>query len=127
MKKGAEKDKQQDIGGEHVSHDAEHAVTLVENRGAESRESIARMRDQVGQIVAVHTIRQHHDANDYEHAAHHPAGQFHADQNSDDGDRSIELRLRAGAVVDGLEVHHPVADGCYRKHDQDVVHHPHDC
>ena len=52
FQKGAEQDEQDHIGGQHVGHDAEHPVALVEDAGAQVGEGVAGMGEQVRGIVA---------------------------------------------------------------------------
>lgn len=49
-----------DLGREHVGHDAEHAITLVEDAGAQTGKGIATsVRDEFGCILAEYALQQH--------------------------------------------------------------------
>ena len=84
------------------------------------------MGQQVGHDVAVHAVSDHDDAHDDKDIAHDPAGQFDADQHAHDGHPLIHQVFSPGAVIDGLEIVHPVADGHNRCHNEKVVHRAHD-
>jgi hypothetical protein len=126
LEKGPEQDEEQHVGGQDVGHDAENAVGPIENTGAQSGQGVAGMGQQVGHDVAVHAVSDHDDAHDDKDIAHDPAGQFHADQHAHDGHPLIHQVFSPGAVVDGLEIVHPVADGHNRCHNEKVVHRAHD-
>ena len=61
LKERAEEDEQDHVGDQHVRHDAEHAVALVEDADAERREGVASVGDQVGHVGAglrIYTTRR---------------------------------------------------------------------
>ena len=110
LQKGSEDDEQDHVGGQHVGHDAEHAVALVEDAGAEFGEGVAGMRDDLGRVLTVDTVDQHDGGQDDEGVPHHPPGQLDPQQHPRHGDPLIQVGFGADPIVDGLEVPHPVAD-----------------
>ena len=105
---GSEDDEEDHVRRQHVGHDPEHAVALVEDAGAEFGKGVPGVRDEFGRVLP-------------EDVADHPAGQLDPQQNTRHGDPLVELRLGADPVVDGFEIPHPVADAGDGSGDQQVV------
>ena len=121
FEEGAKNDEQDDVGGQHVGHDAEHPVAFVENAGAEFGKGVSGVRYELGCVVTVDTVDQHDTAQDNEDVPHDPPRQFDSQQYARHGDPLIQVGLGADPIVDGLEVPHPVADANGGHGDEQVV------
>lgn len=110
LQKRPEDHEQNDIGGQYVGHDPEHAITLVEDTGAQVGESITGMGDQLRGIGPVDAVEEHDGTDNNKDAADDPARELDPEQHTHRGDGLVEYRLCAGPVIDDLEICDPVAD-----------------
>ena len=77
FQKGAKDNEQNNVSRQHIGHDAEYAITLVENTDAKVGKGVTGMLYDLWHqfTVAIHTIQQH-DGTDYnEHGANHQHGE----------------------------------------------------
>jgi hypothetical protein len=85
FQEGAEKNEKDDVGGQHVGHDAEDPVAHVVNGGAHVDEGRPRVLEELRGVGPIDPVKQHDDAHDHEGVAHHPPGQFDADEDPHHG------------------------------------------
>ncbi len=121
FEKCAKDHEQDDVGREDVCHNAEDAVTLVKNTGAQIREGIAGVRNQFGQVVTEDAIQDHDRAHDDKDDADHPARHLDADEHAHHRHPFIELGLGAGTIVDHFKINDPVTQGHDRTQDQHII------
>ena len=117
----AENHEQDDIGCEHVGHDAEHAVAFIEDAGAQVRKSVAGMRDQLRSVLTEHAVSDHDAPHDNEHHPDHAARDLDTHQHARNRDPLVDFGLGAGAIIDCLEIENPVAERGDGKRDQQKV------
>ena len=68
------------------------------------------MGKQIGHVITVNAIKEQHRPEDDKNDPDHPPGHLDTDENPDNGHGHVKGRLRAGAVIDHLEIKDPVAD-----------------
>ncbi len=111
FQKGTEKNKKDHVSGQHIRHDAEHAITFIKNTGAQFGKRVTGMGNEIWKVCPLNTIAEHQDTDNNKNIAHHPPGQFNTDENPDHGNGHVKGCFSAGAVVDGFKIKYPVSDG----------------
>ena len=108
FEKGAEKDKQDNVGHQHVGHDAEDAFLFQVDVVDDPFQGKTAMGDDVRHIGAEIAITDEKQADYGQGKAQHPAADFQGYQNAGQADQKIEGGFVAHAVVQGFEFHYPV-------------------
>ena len=62
-------------------------------------------------VCPVNTVAEHQGADNNKNIAHHPPGQFNADENPDHRNSHVKRCFNSCPVVDGFKIKHPVSDG----------------
>ena len=74
FKKCTKENKEKNIGGKDICHDAKYSITFVKDRSTESRKGVSCMGDQIRHVISVYSIRKHHNTNDNKDVANYTPG-----------------------------------------------------
>ncbi len=122
FQKGPEKNKKDHVSGQDIGHDAEHTVAFIKDTGTQFGERIPSMGNDFRKVIPVYTVCEHQETDNHKNIAHHPPGQFNADENPDHRNGHVKWCFSSGPVVDGFKIKHPVPDGNDGEQDQQVTH-----